>query len=91
MTFIEGNNPLLPAETNTIITDPMIPNLFTIKKIFWETDDTFTIEIESHDKSSFNFKPGQFNMLYVFGMGESAISICSDPAKNKQFFIQFIG
>ena len=83
MTFIEGNNPLLPAETNTIITDPMIPNLFTIKKIFWETDDTFTIEIESHDKSNFNFKPGQFNMLYVFGMGESAISICSDPAKNK--------
>jgi NAD(P)H-flavin reductase len=27
----------------------------------------------------FKFAPGQFNMLYVFGIGEIAISICADP------------
>jgi len=83
MTLSEGNTLNLTDINTSEIQDPMIPKLFTIKKIFWETDDTFTIEIESQDKENFNFKPGQFNMLYVFGLGESAISICSDPYKNK--------
>ena len=30
-------------------------------------------------RESFRFKAGQFNMLYVFGVGEVAISIVSDP------------
>ncbi len=28
---------------------------------------------------SYAFRPGQFNMIYVPGVGEAAISICSDP------------
>ena len=28
----------------------------------------------------FEFRPGQFNMLYLFGVGESAISMSGDPA-----------
>ena len=63
--------------------DPMIPHMMAIKKTVWETDDTFTLQLESADpgRRVFSFLPGQFNMLYVFGMGESAISISSDPAK----------
>lgn len=30
-------------------------------------------------RESFRFEAGQFNMLYVFGVGEVAISIVSDP------------
>jgi len=30
----------------------------------------------------YGFRPGQFNMLYVPGIGEAAISISGDPAKN---------
>ena len=30
--------------------------------------------------NNFGFLPGQFNMLYLFGVGEIAISITSDPA-----------
>jgi len=30
------------------------------------------------------FAPGQFNMLYVFGTGESAISISGDPANTER-------
>lgn len=65
-------------------TDPMVPFFMKIKRISWETDDTYTLllEHENEEKSTFDFKPGQFNMLYAFGLGESAISISSDPAKN---------
>lgn len=61
----------------------MIPETVKVKKIFWETEDVFTMELvhEGEDKKEFHFKPGQFNMLYAFGVGESAISISSDSSK----------
>jgi len=47
-----------------------------------ETPDIFTLRIRiadagSHDR--YAFQPGQFNMLYLYGVGEVAISIVSDP------------
>src|SRR3990170_604406 len=63
--------------------DPMIPVPAHIRKIVWETEDTFTLLLEpDNGGSGFHFSPGQFNMLYAFGIGESAISISSDPSKN---------
>lgn len=54
----------------------------TVKKVIWETDDTFTLQIDLGPLgNTFNFLPGQFNMLYVFGLGEAAISISSDAAQ----------
>jgi len=45
-----------------------------------ETADTFTLEIEPTNNSGrFSFTPGQFNMLYVFGVGEVPISISGNP------------
>ena len=32
--------------------------------------------------AGYRFAPGQFNMLYVPGFGESAISISSDPSQH---------
>lgn len=61
---------------------PMIPNPFHIQRIQKETHDTFTMElIPANGNSILSFAPGQFNMLYVFGVGEVPISICGDPAK----------
>lgn len=41
---------------------------------------TYDLVFEDHDiGSDFRFSPGQFNMLYVPGIGEAAISISSDP------------
>ena len=48
-----------------------------------ETPDTWTLEIEPDDRRhAWSFVPGQFNMLYVFGVGESAISLSGDPARS---------
>lgn len=69
---------------DAVKTDPMVPFYMKIKRIAWETDDTYTLQLGNDDesKSNFDFKPGQFNMLYAFGLGESAISISSDPGRN---------
>jgi NAD(P)H-flavin reductase len=44
-----------------------------------ETYDTITLELAAPE--GFVSRPGQFNMLYPFGIGESAISISGDPAR----------
>jgi NAD(P)H-flavin reductase len=47
-----------------------------------ETRDMFTISLRIADeaqRAAFRFHPGQFNMLYLFGIGEVPISIASDP------------
>jgi NAD(P)H-flavin reductase len=50
--------------------------------VIWETDDTFTLQIDLGEMGeTFSFLPGQFNMLYVFGLGEAAISISSDASQ----------
>lgn len=41
--------------------------------------------IESQVQDSYQFQPGQFNMLYLFGVGEVAISIVSDPRQAREF------
>ena len=44
-----------------------------------ETHDTVTLALDP-PAGWRGFRPGQFNMLYAFGVGESAISISGDPA-----------
>ena len=47
-----------------------------------EAEDILTFRFsftESDSRPSFRFKAGQFNMIYLFGVGEAAISIVSDP------------
>ena len=42
-----------------------------------ETHDVVTLELDS--PAGFSFRPGQFNMLYLPGVGEVPISISGDP------------
>jgi NAD(P)H-flavin reductase len=66
-----------------LATDPMLPRPFRIGRVRRETQDTFTLELKpTENKTGFPFRAGQFNMLYVFGVGEVAISISGDPANS---------
>ena len=66
------------------VADPMLPQPFRIRRVTKETRDTFTMDLESPGEDrSWSFAPGQFNMLYVFGVGEVPVSISGDPAKPK--------
>ena len=70
-------------QTGELLHGSMVPSLATVRRIVWETDDTFTLLIDTSqmNDSPYSFRPGQFNMIYAFGTGESAISISSDPVK----------
>ena len=62
--------------------DPMVTHPVVVRRIIWENDDTFTLTLDmSTFGEGFHFLPGQFNMVYVYGTGEAAISISSDPGR----------
>jgi len=66
------------------ILDPMLPQLYRVQRVRREIPDTFTLELEPANGSGIPpFATGQFNMLYVFGIGEVPISISGNPAKPK--------
>lgn len=58
-----------------------IPRLFTVASVRRELEGIYTFQLRAEDGGGFNFAPGQFNMLYVFGHGEVPISISGDPAQ----------
>ena len=63
---------------------PMVPTVATIVAIHEESANTRTYTLELDDaeaRRAYRFQPGQFNMVYVFGVGEAAISISSNPAE----------
>jgi len=59
---------------------PMTPHFVPITRAARETHDVVTLHLENPDPASI-FTPGQFNMLYLFGAGEVAISLSGDPEK----------
>ena len=60
--------------------DPMMPKTSRVLQVDKETHDTFTLTLESVDGNGHSlFAPGQFSMLYVYGVGELPISISGDP------------
>jgi len=47
-----------------------------------ESPSIFTLRLQltdAHARQNFRFEPGQFNMVYLYGVGEVPISIVSDP------------
>ena len=66
-------------------TDPMLPRPYSVRQVVKETADTFTLTLEPSNGAGGNqFQPGQFSMLWVFGVGELPISISGDPAERNR-------
>jgi len=68
-----------------VTTPPLSPwrvGMATISAITPETPGTATYDLAFDDPTvEYRFLPGQFNMLYLPGVGEVAISVSSDPAE----------
>lgn len=68
--------------------DPFVPQWYRLTRRTPETADTVTLELVPATTGAAMaplaatpaFKPGQFNMLYAFGVGEIAVSMSGDPA-----------
>ena len=60
--------------------EPMLPRVYSLRESKAETYDTWTLELDPvGSPEDFPFAPGQFNMVYGFGVGEVPISISGDP------------
>jgi NAD(P)H-flavin reductase len=62
--------------------DGLLPVLVRVRRVRRETADVATLELTP--PSGFAFIAGQFNMLYMFGLGEVAISLSGDPAEESR-------
>lgn len=61
--------------------EPMLPQPYRVERRRRETADTFTLDLTPVQGDVPAFVAGQFNMLYLFGVGEVPISISGDPGK----------
>jgi len=64
--------------------NPWLSHSVVIDEVTMETPGVATYELVFPDRElaeAYQFSPGQFNMLYLPGVGEMAISVSGDPAR----------
>lgn len=62
--------------------DPMLSRLYCVRRVRQEIAETFTLELDpSEGDGPPSSATGQFNMLYVFEIGEIPISISGNPVR----------
>ncbi|MCF6765671.1 FAD/NAD(P)-binding protein [Thiotrichales bacterium 19S3-7] len=77
--------------------DVYLPFEAEVIECLHDTDEIFTLRLELTDpqlRETYRFKPGQYNMIYLYGVGEVAISIVNDRKFNPNRFehtIQVVG
>ncbi|MCU7906830.1 MAG: FAD/NAD(P)-binding protein [Candidatus Thiodiazotropha sp. (ex Epidulcina cf. delphinae)] len=70
------------------MSDLYLPRTAVIDQRTQESPTIFTLRMQfedDHAQQAFDFSPGQFNMVTLFGVGEIAISIVNDP-QDSHFF-----
>ena len=83
MSLLIDNPVLAGTETQHGDSNPMLPSPFVVRSVVKETYDTFTLAVEPEVSGGTRFSPGQFSMLWVFGVGELPISISGNPKEEE--------
>jgi len=65
--------------------DPMQPAPWRVRAVRRETEDVVSLDLVPLAGAVPGFAPGQFNMLYAFGIGEVPISLSGDPADTTRY------
>lgn len=60
----------------------LVPRPHRVVRRRRETEDTWTLELVPVDGEPLEVRPGQFTMLYAFGVGEVPISVSGDVERN---------
>jgi len=64
------------------MTSPYLPYEAEVVERIQESSTIFTLRLrftDAEQHTRYRFEPGQFNMVYLYGVGEVAISVVSDP------------
>lgn len=65
--------------------DAFVPQVYRVEGVRRELSDTVTLQLKPIAGRRPSFAPGQFNMLYVFGLGEVPISMSGDRTDDAVF------
>jgi len=68
-----------PSVATHTVGEAMLPRPYRVSSRRIETGDTVTLEMVPDDGKGLAFLPGQFTMVYVFGIGEVPLSISGTP------------
>lgn len=71
---------------NQPVVNPYLPLEAEVVEFIEESPSIFTLRLRLVDEvaqQQYSFAPGQFNILYLYGVGEVPISIVSDPQDEK--------
>jgi NAD(P)H-flavin reductase len=69
----------------TDLVDPFVPLPYRVGRVRRETRDIRTLELAPVTGERPDYQPGQFNMLYVFGIGEVAISVSGNAGSGGSY------
>ena len=67
------------TEALRLQTTHLAPRRFRVSGTWPEMPGVTTLTLAPEEPGDISFRPGQFNMLYAFGIGEIAISISGNP------------
>ena len=70
--------PAATARPAVMTSDPMLPRLHRVVRVRGEVKGVKTLALQPLDGAATAGTPGQFNMLWAFGVGESAISLSGE-------------
>lgn len=79
---------IISSPPPAVADNPWLPHTVRIEKVVAEIPDVSTYDLSFVDSTAaekYRFLPGQFNMLYLPGVGEIAISISADPRSRDQW------
>lgn len=73
------------------VVGPMTPSIYRVQSRVEEIADTITLTLEPVDDAIAAPAPGQFNMLWAFGIGEAPISIAATDGAGLTHTIRSVG
>jgi NAD(P)H-flavin reductase len=71
--------------SEAVAADPMLPQPWRVLALREETADVASLDLVPLAGAAPGWAPGQFNMLYAFGIGEIPVSLSGDPADPSRF------
>ncbi|WP_288038494.1 FAD/NAD(P)-binding protein [Acidiphilium sp.] len=75
----------MSAAPPAALADPMLPAPWRVRAVRRETADVVTLDLVPLASGVPCFAPGQFNMIYAYGVGEVPVSLSGDPADRSCF------
>ena len=70
----------IAALPGTPLREPMVPFRYRVRSRRRETHDVVTLALEPLHGPPLRARPGQFNMVYAFGIGEVPVSVSGDSS-----------